>query len=128
MPVLSCNKKLVIYRRADNTPAVLEDACWHRLLPLSKGRLDGDNVVAAITAWSSMRADAVYRCLRQETLNPSACVRVFPAVERHRFIWVWMGDPVLADPANIPDMHWNDESGLGRRRSRDPPPSATIAW
>ena len=45
MPRTICNNKLVLYRRADNTPVVLEDACWHRLLPLSKGRLDGDNLV-----------------------------------------------------------------------------------
>jgi vanillate O-demethylase monooxygenase subunit len=30
-------------------------------------------------------------------------------VERHRFIWLWMGDPSLADPALVPDMHWNDD-------------------
>jgi len=45
----------------------------------------------------------------QETINPSACVRAYPAVERHRFIWLWMGDPALADPATIPDMHWNHD-------------------
>jgi phenylpropionate dioxygenase-like ring-hydroxylating dioxygenase large terminal subunit len=28
---------LVFYRRRDNRPVALENACWHRLLPLSKG-------------------------------------------------------------------------------------------
>ena len=45
----------------------------------------------------------------QETLNPAACVRAFPVVEKHRFVWVWPGDPALADPAKIPDLHWNDD-------------------
>ena len=45
----------------------------------------------------------------QETLNPSACVRAFPVVEKHRFVWVWPGDPALADPAKVPDLHWNDD-------------------
>jgi phenylpropionate dioxygenase-like ring-hydroxylating dioxygenase large terminal subunit len=45
----------------------------------------------------------------QETLNPSACVRSFPAVEKHRFVWIWPGDPAKADPALMPDMHWNDD-------------------
>ena len=45
----------------------------------------------------------------QETLNPSACVRAFPVVEKHRFVWVWPGDPAKADPALVPDMHWNDD-------------------
>ena len=41
----------------------------------------------------------------QETINPSATVPSFPVVERYRYVWVWMGDPTLADPDLIPDMH-----------------------
>ncbi|MDC6389243.1 aromatic ring-hydroxylating dioxygenase subunit alpha [Maribacter sp. PR1] len=36
-------------------------------------------------------------------------MRSYPAVQKYRFIWVWMGDPALADEAKIPDMHWNDD-------------------
>lgn len=117
MPRTVCNKKLALYRRADNTPVALEDACWHRLLPLSKGRLDGDNVVCG---YHGLVFNPGGRCIQmpsQETLNPSACVRAFPVVERHRFIWVWLGDPTQANPADIPDMHWNDDpawAGDGR--------------
>jgi vanillate O-demethylase monooxygenase subunit len=35
-------------------------------------------------------------------------VRSYPVVERHRWIWIWLGDPALADPALIPDLFWND--------------------
>ena len=45
----------------------------------------------------------------QEKLNPSARVRSYPVVERYRFVWVWPGDPALADPTLVPDMHWNDD-------------------
>ena len=89
--------------------AALEDACWHRLVPLSKGRLDGDTVVCG---YHGLKYNAQGRCTfmpSQETINPSACVRAYPVVERHRFIWLWMGDPALADPALVPDMHWNDD-------------------
>ena len=37
-----CEKDIVLYRRGDGTVTALEDACWHRLLPLSLGRLKGD--------------------------------------------------------------------------------------
>ena len=37
-----CNQKIVMFRRKDGSVAALEDACWHRLLPLSKGRLHDD--------------------------------------------------------------------------------------
>lgn len=118
LPRTVCNKKLVMYRRLDGTPVALEDACWHRMLPLSKGHLDGDRLVCG---YHGLVFGANGRCVSmpsQETVNPSACVRSFPVVERHRLIWLWMGDPALADAATVPDMHWNDDpawAGDGRR-------------
>ncbi len=40
-PRTICGKHVVMYRKADGQVAALEDACWHRLVPLSKGRLEG---------------------------------------------------------------------------------------
>ena len=40
-PRTICGKHVVMYRKADGSVAALEDACWHRLVPLSKGRLEG---------------------------------------------------------------------------------------
>src|SRR5690349_13933470 len=37
-----CEKDVVLYRRQDGPVVALEDACWHRLLPLSMGRLKDD--------------------------------------------------------------------------------------
>jgi vanillate O-demethylase monooxygenase subunit len=45
----------------------------------------------------------------QDKLNPQARVRSYPVVERHRFVWIWLGDPTRADLALVPDMHWNDD-------------------
>jgi len=108
-PRTICGKHVVMYRQADGQVTALEDACWHRLVPLSKGRLDGDSVVCG---YHGLKYNSSGRCTfmpSQETINPSACVRAYPVVERHRFIWLWMGDPAMADPALVPDMHWNDD-------------------
>ena len=105
-----CNQKTVIFRKTDGTVAVLEDACWHRLMPLSMGHLQGDELTCG---YHGLVYNAQGRCVHmpsQETLNPSACVRSFPVVERHRFVWIWPGDPAKADPALVPDMHWNDDA------------------
>ncbi|MDP3251464.1 MAG: aromatic ring-hydroxylating dioxygenase subunit alpha [Hydrogenophaga sp.] len=104
-----CNQKMVLYRQSGGAVAALEDACWHRLLPLSMGRLEGDEVVCG---YHGLVYNAEGRCTHmpsQETLNPSACVRSYPVVEKHRFVWVWPGDPALADPALVPDLHWNHD-------------------
>ena len=105
-----CNKPLVMYRTAEGKPVVLEDACWHRLLPLSKGRLDGDEVVCG---YHGLVFNSSGRCTympSQSTMNPSACVRSYAVVERHRFVWVWMGNPALADTSKVPDLHWNQDT------------------
>jgi vanillate O-demethylase monooxygenase subunit len=98
-----------MFRRSDASVAALEDACWHRLLPLSKGRLHDDQITCG---YHGLVFDGAGRCTHmpsQETLNPAACVRAFPVVEKHRFVWLWPGDPALADPAKVPDLHWNDD-------------------
>jgi len=109
MPRTVCSQKMVLYRAQDGRAVALDDACWHRLVPLSLGRLEGDEVVCG---YHGLVFSPDGRCTHmpsQETVNPSACVRSFPLVERHRFIWVWPGDPLKADPALVPDLHWNDD-------------------
>jgi phenylpropionate dioxygenase-like ring-hydroxylating dioxygenase large terminal subunit len=109
LPRTVCNKKIVFFRKSDTTVSALEDACWHRLLPLSMGSLNGDEVTCG---YHGLRFNGAGRCTKmpsQETLNPSAHVRSYPVVEKHRFVWVWPGDPALADPALVPDLHWNKD-------------------
>jgi phenylpropionate dioxygenase-like ring-hydroxylating dioxygenase large terminal subunit len=104
-----CNQKIVMFRRKDGSVAALEDACWHRLLPLSKGTLHDDEITCG---YHGLVFNGDGRCTHmpsQETINPSACVRSFPVVQKHRFIWIWPGDPALADESQVPDLHWNDD-------------------
>ncbi len=106
-----CNKQVVLFRENSGRAIALEDACWHRLLPLSMGRLEGDEVVCG---YHGLVFNGDGRCVSmpsQGTINPAACVRSYPVIERNRFVWVWMGDPALADPAKVPDLHWNDDPG-----------------
>jgi phenylpropionate dioxygenase-like ring-hydroxylating dioxygenase large terminal subunit len=100
---------LVLYRREDGAPVALENACWHRLMPLSEGKIEGDNVACG---YHGLVYNSEGRCVfmpSQKTINPAARVRSYPVAEKHRFVWVWTGDPALADPDKIPDLHWNDD-------------------
>jgi vanillate O-demethylase monooxygenase subunit len=102
---------VVIFRREDGTPVVLEDRCCHRHLPLSKGRLVGDVVQCG---YHGLEFDGTGACTRvpgQTRVPPGARIKSYPVVERHKFIWMWPGDPAKADPALIPDMRWNDMPG-----------------
>jgi phenylpropionate dioxygenase-like ring-hydroxylating dioxygenase large terminal subunit len=109
LPRTICGKQVVLYRKLDGSAVALADACWHRLLPLSLGRLEEDRVICG---YHGLAYDDTGRCVympSQQTINPSACVKSYPLVERYRFLWIWPGDPSLADPALIPDIHWNND-------------------
>ncbi|MBN9755810.1 MULTISPECIES: aromatic ring-hydroxylating dioxygenase subunit alpha [unclassified Pseudonocardia] len=102
-------RPVVLYRTEAGAPVALADACWHRLVPLSLGSLRGDDLVCG---YHGIAYDPRGRCTfmpSQETINPSASVTSFPVVERDRLIWVWLGDPALADPGTVPDLHWADD-------------------
>lgn len=107
-----CNvagRPVVVYRATTGEPVALADACWHRLVPLSMGKLCGDEVQCG---YHGIRYDQDGKCTfmpAQETINPSASVQSYPTVERYRFIWVWPGNPALADPELIPELHTNDD-------------------
>ena len=98
-------RPLAIYRTGDGRPVALADACWHRLAPLSQGKLVGNDEIQC--PYHGLQYNSAGRCTSmpaQETINPSAVVASFPIVERYRYVWVWLGEPTLADPDTIPDM------------------------
>jgi phenylpropionate dioxygenase-like ring-hydroxylating dioxygenase large terminal subunit len=106
-----CGRPVVLYRIEDGTPAALEDLCCHRLLPLSRGRLEGDLLVCGYHGLTFDRSGQCVRIPSQKAPGRQVRVRSYPVIERHRLIWIWVGDPALADPALVPDLHWNDDPG-----------------
>ncbi|GHB59015.1 (2Fe-2S)-binding protein [Streptomyces umbrinus] len=117
-----CERPVVLYRTVEGRAVALADACWHRLVPLSMGRLDGDDLVCGYHGLAYGPNGRCSRMPAQETLNPSAAVTAYPVVERHRYVWIWPGDPGKADPALVPDLHWNDDpewAGDGERIELD---------
>nr|WP_279338892.1 aromatic ring-hydroxylating dioxygenase subunit alpha [Sphingomonas sp. BGYR3] len=42
--------------------------------------------------------------MRNDPVNKRICAESYVVAERHRFVWVWIGDREKADPALIPDL------------------------
>jgi len=109
------NEPVVFYRKTDGTVAALEDRCPHRRVPLSLGKLIDDKLQCH---YHGLQFDADGACVRipgQDMIPPSVCARSYPVVERNKWVWIWMGDPALADPQLIPDYHWLDDAGWGAK-------------
>lgn len=120
-PVRMLGEEIVLFRKSDGTVAALEDACPHRKLPLSMGRIKGDTVECG---YHGLTFDSTGTCTRvpgAERIPHVACVRSYPVEERYGLLWVWMGERDLADPALIFTVdHWGDPAwGINRGDSME---------
>ena len=103
-----CGEPLVLYRRLDGSPVAMRDACPHRLLPLSMGVMEGDNIRCM---YHGFMFDGSGTCVEAPASGMAAKnlkVQAYPVVERYRFVWVWIGEADKADPALLPDL-WQCE-------------------
>ena len=113
-----CGEPVVLYRKFDRRVVALHDACPHRLLPLSMGFKEGDRIRCR---YHGLLVDgdglAVEMPVRSERVHKSVCTKAYPIVERHRFVWIWMGAAERADPGLVPDFwpcshpHWTFDGG-----------------
>jgi phenylpropionate dioxygenase-like ring-hydroxylating dioxygenase large terminal subunit len=97
---------VVFYRKQDGAVVALEDRCCHRQLPLSMGKLEGDELRCG---YHGLKFDSGGKCVEipgQASIPPQARVRSYPVVEKYHWVWIWMGEPDRADPALIPDWWW----------------------
>jgi phenylpropionate dioxygenase-like ring-hydroxylating dioxygenase large terminal subunit len=103
------DEAIVLYRQSDGSAVALEDACPHRKLPLSMGRIKGDDIECG---YHGLTFDCSGRCVRvpgADRIPPAARVRAYPIHQRYGLLWIWMGDADRADPATIyPVEHWGD--------------------
>lgn len=97
-------EEIVLFRKENGEPAALADMCPHRLLPLSLGRLKGDTVECGYHGLTFDGTGACVRAPTQDTIPANACVRAYPVADRMGMVWIWMGDPALADTNDIYDL------------------------
>ncbi|MFP5475522.1 MAG: Rieske 2Fe-2S domain-containing protein, partial [Gammaproteobacteria bacterium] len=99
---------VLFYRDTQGRAVALEDRCCHRAAPLHLGRKEGDCVRCM---YHGLKFDPTGACVEipgQASVPPRTCVRSYPVVERDRLVWIWMGDPALADASQIADFFWHD--------------------
>jgi phenylpropionate dioxygenase-like ring-hydroxylating dioxygenase large terminal subunit len=102
LPVTIAGTDLVLFRDAAGRGVALRDRCPHRFAPLSSGRVENG---ALRCMYHGLKFAADGSCIEipgQEIIPSNACVRSYPLVERDDWVWVWLGEPELADPDLIP--------------------------
>jgi phenylpropionate dioxygenase-like ring-hydroxylating dioxygenase large terminal subunit len=104
-----CNEPVVIFRDKQGHIGALEDRCCHRGAPLSLGKIVDQGLECG---YHGLVHDCSGRCVHipgQDKIPEKARVRSYPVVEKDEFIWIWMGDPALADESKIIDYPYHND-------------------
>ena len=114
--IVVLEEKICVYRTTGDEVIALEDACPHRKLPLSKGRLKGDTIECG---YHGLTFDCAGQCVWAPgggRIPSNAKVRAYPVHERYGLVWIWMGNPAIADPADIFEIENYENPAWGINR------------
>jgi vanillate O-demethylase monooxygenase subunit len=104
-----CGDPVVLFRDGSGKAAALADRCCHRAAPLHLGSI----VEAGIQCgYHGLVFNAAGRCVTipgQKQIPQDAQVRSYPTVEKDQLVWLWMGDPALADQIKIVDFPYHND-------------------
>jgi vanillate O-demethylase monooxygenase subunit len=103
------DEPVVLFRDSSGTVQAIADACAHRGLPLSRGRLHGDTVQCGYHGMRFAGSGACVAVPGQDSIPSRARVRSYPIAEKYGLVWIWMGDPEASAATPIPDVHWFDD-------------------
>ena len=107
------NEPVLLYRTEAGSLVAMDDRCPHRMAPLHRGKVVGETIQCP---YHGLRFDGTGACVAMPLggdAPPRAKLRVYPIVERHSLLWIWMGDPDRADAAPIPDFSDRDDPAVG---------------
>ncbi|MDW3183133.1 aromatic ring-hydroxylating dioxygenase subunit alpha [Roseobacter sp.] len=109
-------EEICVFRSESGELVALEDACPHRKLPLSKGRIKGDTVECG---YHGLTFDCAGHCVWAPgggRIPSEARVHAYPLQKKYGLVWIWMGNPALADPSEIFEIDHYDDPAWGINR------------
>lgn len=111
--IMVLDEKICIFRNESGEVIALEDACSHRKLPLSKGRRKGDTVECG---YHGLTFDCAGKCVWAPgtgRIPSNANVHAYPVHEKYGLVWIWMGNPAIADASVIFEIENYDSPDWG---------------
>ena len=104
------DQPVVLFRDSEGIPHAIGGRCPHRFAALADGTLDETGAVAC--PYHGLKFGSDGHCVfnpHEPGFTPKVSVPAWPVIEKHQFIWIWMGDAERADPASIPDFAFLDD-------------------
>jgi len=107
LDVAFAGEPIVLVRTDSNKVFALEDRCAHRQFPLSKGLVCGEQIQCGYHAWRYDATGAITTIPYMLTgVRPSRHVRAYPCREAYGLVFVFPGDPALAEQTAFPELPW----------------------
>ncbi|MBS1691474.1 MAG: Rieske 2Fe-2S domain-containing protein [Actinobacteria bacterium] len=103
-------RAVVLTRGSDGAVAALADRGAHRPYPLSLGRRVGDRIVSGLDGWTYTLDGQCVHVPSQTLIPVDARVRTYPVIDDGVFVWIWTGDPRLAERRRPPALDWLHDS------------------
>lgn len=111
------SEPIVIVRPENGSVYALEDRCAHRQVPLSEGVISKDGCVkCCYHGWSFDRNGKCVTVPYLSDKEVGRSVRAYPCCEKSGLIFVFPGDPVLADRTPIPQIAQVDNPEFKTKR------------
>jgi phenylpropionate dioxygenase-like ring-hydroxylating dioxygenase large terminal subunit len=107
---------IVLVRTDSGRVFALEDRCAHRQVPLHAGVVDGESIRCCYHGWTY---DCTGRCIDVPYLGRERLpngVRSYPCREEAGLVFVFTGDPLLADQAKFPELASASDKAYKTRR------------
>jgi phenylpropionate dioxygenase-like ring-hydroxylating dioxygenase large terminal subunit len=109
-------ENICVFRSEAGELVGLEDACPHRKMPLSMGRIKGDTVECG---YHGLTFDCAGQCVWAPgtgRIPSNARVHAYPLNEKYGLVWIWMGNPALADVNDIFEIENYGDPAWGMNR------------
>jgi len=104
-------QSIVLYRDENHQVYALENACPHRGVALDKGEVNGCHLICPYHGWKiSEKGQCVnIPYFGSDQKLPRAEVHSYPVCEKYGLIWLFPGDPKLADTVALPEIPEYDD-------------------
>ncbi len=104
--VVFWKRSIALFRTDEGEFHAMENRCAHRQLKLSLGQVEGCRLVCAYHGWrydEHGRVDSIPDVFGRENI-PDISIRSYPVQVRYGLVWLFPGDPELAQQSQIPEI------------------------
>ena len=102
--IIFWKRSIALVRSEDGTFHAFDNRCAHRQIKLSLGHVEGCNLICAYHGWTY---DQDGKCVEIPHAHfgrsfPDVTIRTYPVKVRYGIVWLFPGDPALAEQREIP--------------------------